>query len=510
FNSNLGRSELAFGFIAEIIMEGILMNIDKSMAAEVALEAMDQFMKMARNREEIFWLQGHDNRESLNYKEYMKQFGIGPRLLDYKTDATRETAKVFMKSLSLVETLMNMNQWTEMFCCLVSRAITIDVISSGVSGTLNGALLLMYAELQVLSPLVSTREVYFLRFCKQHEEGVWAVVDVTVDSLTESPSFSLPKCRKRPSGCLIQDMPNGYSKVTWVEHWEYDDSEIHGLYRSVIGSGMAFGAQRWLATLQRQSERLATVLANPHLQNMGSIVAGTVNGCRSLLKLAERMTNSFCSIVNASTMQRWSEVSGLKDSGVRVATRKRIDDPGEPPAVVLSAATSVWLPVSSDRLFEFLRDERFRNEWDILSSGGPVQEMAYIATGQDPGNSVSLLKVQSNTLILQESCKDSSGFLVVYSPVDNSAANEVMNGKDSSYVSLLPSGFSILPDGPETESEFELHIENGNVGGALLTVIIQVLVSTNNPPKARLTVESVKTVNNLISHTVHKIKSALS
>lgn len=73
----------------------------------------------------------------------------------------------------------------------------------------------MHAELQVLSPLVPVREVTFLRFCKQHAEGVWAVVDVSVDAIRETPGGapSFPSCRRLPSGCVVQDMPNGYSKV---------------------------------------------------------------------------------------------------------------------------------------------------------------------------------------------------------------------------------------------------------------------------------------------------------
>ena len=76
-----------------------------------------------------------------------------------------------------------------------------------------GANVQMYAELQVLSPLVQTREVYFVRYCKQAGDKVWAVVDVSVDSLRDNPPPSLLRCRRRPSGCLIQDMPNGYSQV---------------------------------------------------------------------------------------------------------------------------------------------------------------------------------------------------------------------------------------------------------------------------------------------------------
>lgn len=33
------------------------------------------------------------------------------------------------------------------------------------------------------------------------------------------------------------------------------------------------------------------------------------------------------------------------------------------------------------------------SQWDILSNGGLVQEMAHIANGRDPGNCVSLLRV---------------------------------------------------------------------------------------------------------------------
>ena len=75
----------------------------------------------------------------------------------------------------------------------------------------------MHAELQVLSPLVPTRDVNFLRFCKQLAEGAWAVVDVSIDGARENSAGSATgatmKCRRLPSGCVVQDMPNGYSKV---------------------------------------------------------------------------------------------------------------------------------------------------------------------------------------------------------------------------------------------------------------------------------------------------------
>ncbi|XP_021904311.1 homeobox-leucine zipper protein ANTHOCYANINLESS 2-like isoform X2 [Carica papaya] len=510
-------------------LTGLDRSIERSMFLELALAGMDELVKMAQTDEPLWIRSLEGGREILNHEEYMRTFTpcIGLKPNGFVTEASRETGMVIINSLALVETLMNSNRWAEMFPCMIARTSTTDVISGGMGGTRNGALQLMHAELQVLSPLVPVREVNFLRFCKQHAEGVWAVVDVSIDSIRETPGApSFVSCRKLPSGCVVQDMPNGYSKVTWVEHAEYDESQVHQLYRPLLGSGMGFGAQRWVATLQRQCECLAILMSSAVPSRDHTAI--TASGRRSMLKLAQRMTDNFCAGVCASTVHKWNKLSvGNVDEDVRVMTRKSVDDPGEPPGIVLSAATSVWLPVSPQRLFDFLRDERLRSEWDILSNGGPMQEMAHIAKGQDHGNCVSLLRAsamnanQSSMLILQETCIDAAGSLVVYAPVDIPAMHVVMNGGDSAYVALLPSGFAIVPDGPGSRGPT---VPNGptscngagsdggvggpqRVGGSLLTVAFQILV--NSLPTAKLTVESVETVNNLISCTVQKIKAAL-
>lgn len=86
------------------------------------------------------------------------------------------------------------------------------------------------------------------------------------------------------------------------------------------------------------------------------------DGRKSMLKLAERMVISFCAGVSASTAHTWTTLSGTGADDVRVMTRKSVDDPGRPPGIVLSAATSFWLPVSPKRVFDFLRDENSRSE----------------------------------------------------------------------------------------------------------------------------------------------------
>lgn len=122
-----------------------------------------------------------------------------------------------------------------------------------------------------------------------------------------------------------------------------------------------------------------------------------------MLKLAQRMTANFCAGVCASTIHKWNKLRAdvAGDHSVQVMTRKSVDDPGEPSGIVLSAATSVWLPVSPQRLFDFLRDEQLRSEWDILSHGGPMQEMANIAKGPDHGNCVSLLQARVRPKLLE-------------------------------------------------------------------------------------------------------------
>ncbi|KAE9593060.1 putative transcription factor & lipid binding HD-SAD family [Lupinus albus] len=483
---------------------------DKPMIIELAVAAMEELIGMAQMGEPL-WLTTPDGTKIvLNEDEYIRSFprGIGPKPNGFKCEASRETTVVIMNHVNLVEILMDVNQWSTVFSGIVSRAMTLEVLSTGVAGNYNGALQVMTAELQVPSPLVPTRESYFVRYCKQHVDGTWAVVDVSLDNLRPNPSA---RCRRRPSGCLIQEMPNGYSRVTWVEHVEVDDRGVHNLYKQLVSSGHAFGAKRWVATLGRQCERLASAMAT----NIPTGEVGVITnreGRKSMLKLAERMVISFCAGVSASTAHTWTTLqSGTGADDVRVMTRKSVDDPGRPPGIVLSAATSFWLPVPPRRVFDFLRDENSRNKWDILSNGGAVQEMAHIANGQETGNCVSLLRVnsanssQSNMLILQESCMDSTGSFVIYAPVDIVAMNVVLNGGDPEYVALLPSGFAILPDGTTTHGS---GIGETGPGGSLLTVAFQILV--DSAPTARLSLGSVATVNNLIACTVERIKVSLS
>ncbi|XP_076923041.1 homeobox-leucine zipper protein PROTODERMAL FACTOR 2-like isoform X2 [Bidens hawaiensis] len=481
---------------------------ERPIIVKLAVAAMEVIIKMAMVGAPL-WVPTSDapSLETLNEDMYTRSFlgGSGPKPPGLKCEASRASKVVMMNHMNVVEILMNVNRWSNVFCGIVSRARTVEVLSTGVAGTYNGAMQVMAAEYQIPTPLVPTRETYFVRYCKQQNDGMWVVVDVSLDDLRSMRS----RCRRRPSGCLIHGMLNGYSKVTWVEHLEVDDGAVDDLYKVLVNSGLAFGAKRWLATLERQCERLARAMASYiPVEDVGAIT--TLEGRRSMLKLAARMVLSFCSGVAASTTNTWTSLTSSESDDVQVMSRMSMDDPGKPPGMVLSAATSFRLPVPPNQVFEFLRSEHHRPKWDIFSANG-VQEMAHIANGRDPGNCVSLLRVdntnssQSDMLILQESSNDSMGSYVIYAPVDVASVNVVLNGGNPDYVALLQSGFAILPDGPIQHEAGVLEVGSG---GSLITVAFQILVDST--PNANISIGSVATVDTLIKTTVERIKDELS
>ncbi|KAK4283154.1 hypothetical protein QN277_000138 [Acacia crassicarpa] len=489
---------------------------ERSMLIDLALSALDELMKMAQ-ADAPLWINTLDgDNEVLNLDEYARIFPpcLGPKPPGYVTEATRETGMVMMNSLVLIETLMDLNRWVEMFGSIIARFAPLDVVSSGVGGTRSGTLLVLEAELQMHTPLVPVRQTRMLRLCKQQSESQWAVVDVSVEMGRDpTNAHSFVRCRRLPSGCIVQDMPNGYSKVTLVEHWQYDENVVHQLYRPMVNAGVGFGAHRWLATLQRQCECLAILSSSIPTDDHTTLSQG---GRRSMVKLAQRMVDNFCSGIVASSGRRWDtlHVDTIgEDVKIMIRTNEG-GDPGDPHGVMLSATTSFWLPVSRQTLFDFLRDQHRRLEWDILSSGaGTMQEVALIAKGQSHGNCVSLLRAnglngnETGMVILQETWTDATGSMVVYAPVDVQSLNVVMSGGDSSYVALLPSGFAIHADGTNVGGGNQSSGSDGSGGGSLLTVGLQILVSSL--PTGKLTVESVETVNNVMRATIEKIKEAV-
>lgn len=146
-----------------------------------------------------------------------------------------------------------------------------------------------------------------------------------------------------------------------------------------------------MATLQQQCERLLFFMAtniptkdttgnlSTHfffstlnissifMTNFGNCVnesgVATLAGRKSILTLAQRMTRGFYRVLGASSYNTWNKIpSKTGQEDIRVISRRNLTDPGEPQGLILCAASSIWLPVSRNVLFDFLKDENHRHE----------------------------------------------------------------------------------------------------------------------------------------------------
>jgi len=126
----------------------------------------------------------------------------------------------------------------------------------------------------------------------------------------------------------------------------------------------------------------------------------TPHGKKSMLKLAQRMSDYFWSGICPSTACKWDvlPISDMGNSDMKIMYRKH---PDANSSIVLSAATSVWMPLPRQRVFDFLREAQMRGEWDALSNGGAMQEVVHIAKGQALGNSISILSANNVSALFQ-------------------------------------------------------------------------------------------------------------
>ncbi|XP_062208962.1 homeobox-leucine zipper protein ROC6-like [Phragmites australis] len=510
--------------------------------------AMKQFLMLATKGEPM-WLPT-TNGETLNFVEYdartsPRLFGLCPK--GFVVEATRETAMVRSSAADLMGILTNAARWSEMFSGVVASVTAGDVVSSSIFASCDGLIQLMNAELWVQSPRVPNRSVNFLRFSKMKAERQWVVMDVSVDGILGREgsrmtdlnlnNSAMPSrytgCRLLPSGCLIEDMSNGYCKVTWIVHAEYDETTVPMLFKPLFLAGQALGARRWLAVLQRQCEYLA-VFRSSSIPGIDSTVAAISGmGRRGILQLAQQMMTGFYAAVSgpvtqaSSNVNEWIGSIGTGAESFEVAVRKvtwkkLCSVPGELAGLVLSASTTVWLPSTPPQaVFDYLCNEQRRGEWDTLTNGAAVKEMVSLDTGHLQGNAVSVLcpdasdGTDSKMLILQQACTDASCSLVVYTPIEEKSMRAVMNGGDHASVFFVPSGFAILPDGHgkarhapvAAPSTSRAAIDHNNTAGSLLTMAFQTLLPS--PPSDNLGTGAFEDVVMLLCRAIKKIMAAV-
>ncbi|KAK9922836.1 hypothetical protein M0R45_031280 [Rubus argutus] len=236
-----------------------LVGVPAEEVSSIVRRARDEFIFMATAGYPL-WVSSDSNTfhpETLNYGEYLRMSQRGIPAPFFQSEASRDTATIRVSPITIVQTLMEVNQWLHIFCSMVTNAQILEVLSPGEEESYKERKQVMSAELVLATPYIPAREAQFVRYSHQQLDGSWIVVDVSVDELRQ---FHRPStrsvCRKRPSGCLIRDMQNGSSLVTWVENVDVreKEDEMHAILKPFVESSFAFGASRWITTLQRQAE----------------------------------------------------------------------------------------------------------------------------------------------------------------------------------------------------------------------------------------------------------------
>ncbi|EEF39565.1 Homeobox protein FWA, putative [Ricinus communis] len=419
-----------------------------------------------------------------------------------QTEASREMGFIHANATSIVECLMDLKQWSSAFSKVVSRATLLGFLSVGsMVGNYDETLQVIRAEFHVPTPLVPIRECQFARYCKRLNSNTWGVVDVSLENLFPYP---IVRFQRRPSGCLIQELPNGYSKVTWVEHVEVDNIVGSTIFQPLVLSGFAFGAKRWIASLIQHFERIATLMSvEPIFMDGGSICQ---NGKRNLIMLAERMMTKFVLDLSGSTNNLWMPfpVTGAED--FRMMTKSIGDNSGWS-ITTIAFTYSLWLPAPPSRVFDFLRHEDCRNKWDLLSHELEVQELTHIIKGENQENRISVLRTMSGysdckeILYLQESYTDPFASYVVYAPFDFDSMATILKGGNSDDMNILPSGFVIHPD--KQASNYGGHEGDGCV----LTLAFHIIDGSSI--KDIISPQSVDTIYNILVRTACLIKAAV-
>ncbi|KAJ8442215.1 hypothetical protein Cgig2_005155 [Carnegiea gigantea] len=449
--------------------------IENSLVAELASNAMDELIKLL-SMDEPLWIKspGDDQyiRDCNSYKNIIS-CSAGPRNPKSRIESSKDSGVVVMNARSL-------DKWLDFFPTVISEARTLHIIEAGLLRNRSGSLQLIYEQMLLLSPLVQAQEFYVLRYCRQIEMGTWVIADVSCDYLRGRSRISPTCCWKHPSGCMTtQELSNGLTKVSCIEHVEVDDRfEVHPICKELVKSALGFGAKRWVMALQRACERYTYMVeAGRPGRELGG---GTAE---------------------------FQQSSEMTDSRVGIVARKNTF-PGQPTGIIISAATSLWVPAPHERVLKYSNDHIMRSQWDVLCFGNPVREIMHIPTGSHSANRISVLQNPcENIMIFRESMVEQLGSLIVYTPIDTSGIRLVATGVDSTNIPILASGFAVTTDGPYQRAGASTSASIAGPCGSLLTVAFQILAcSLLSIDDANS--DCISNIEAFVSRAVRVIKSA--
>lgn len=89
-------------------------------------------------------------------------------------------------------------------------------------------------------------------------------------------------------------------------------------------------------------------------------------GRKGMLKLAERLVNSYLSGITGPKTGTWTALQGKYGKDITLMTRRVMDEPGLPNGTLLGVATSFILSIAPSMVFEFLCDQKYRKEVSFI------------------------------------------------------------------------------------------------------------------------------------------------
>ncbi|XP_045792096.1 homeobox-leucine zipper protein ROC8-like [Trifolium pratense] len=271
---------------------------------------------------------------------------------------------------------------------------------------------------------------------------------------------------------------------TWVEHVEVEDMlHTHQIFKDFVRNYNLYGAESWIKELQRMCERSSSFYAEtiPTEESIG--VIQTIEWRRSVMKFAHRMVKIFYECLTKVGQLEFQNLNlGNSIGGVRVSLHQA--SIGHPNGIIVVAATTLWLPLPAEYVFEFLKDPMKRYQWDVMAYANLMYEIDHISNGLYPASIFQSYWVKSedskNLHIL------STGFGVCSSEQPN-ANFEAFNSIGSS------SGGGVGRGGADT----------------LLTLAYQILTCSPNGIDQHQNMKAFATFNTLLSTSVLKVKNAL-
>ncbi|KAK9932620.1 hypothetical protein M0R45_019848 [Rubus argutus] len=150
-----------------------LVGVTAKEVSSIVRRAKDELIFMATAGYPL-WIASNSNAfhpETLNFGEYLRMSQRGIPAPFFQSEASRDIATIRARPITIVQTLMEIDQWLHMFCSMVTNAQTLEVLSPGEEESYKERKQVMSAEFVLTTPYMPAHEAQFVRYSHQQLDG---------------------------------------------------------------------------------------------------------------------------------------------------------------------------------------------------------------------------------------------------------------------------------------------------------------------------------------------------